>query len=74
METARAVCGAALLAFCLWGLYDVGLEALDMPEVLMSTGTGECVDVRDPASEADGQPSPWSCDHLPPRYDRIMVR
>lgn len=74
MEAIRTVCGVALLSLGLWGLYDAGLDAMDTPEVLVSAGTGECVEVWDRAAVAKGLENKWSCSHLPPRYERVLVK
>lgn len=49
------------------------VEVLDRPEVRVSYLTGLCVEVKDYKAEHEGKPSRWSCDHLPPSYERVWV-
>lgn len=50
------------------------VEALDLPEVRVSYGTGQCVEVVDHRALHHGVESEWSCDRLPPRYERVWVQ
>lgn len=44
-----------------------------MPEVRESYRTGRCVEVVDHRARHEGRKSEWSCDNLPPEYDRVWV-
>ncbi len=50
------------------------VDALDLPEVRVSYGTGQCVEVVDHRALHHGVESEWSCDRLPPRYERAWVQ
>lgn len=52
----------------------VVVDALDLPEVRVSYGTGRCVEVVDHRAAHQGVESEWSCDRLPPRYERVWVQ
>lgn len=63
VATLLAVATAILLAF----------HFSDIPEVYVSHTTNKCVEVRDPASQATGRESEWSCTNLPPRYEQVWT-
>lgn len=74
--------GRALLGYLLGGaaallvIAAVGhgvLDVLDAPEVHVSHSSGACVRVHDAKAEYERRPSEWSCNRLPPRYDRVWV-
>lgn len=67
---ASAARAAALVAFLAWAF----LQAADMPEVHVSSATGECVRVVDFRAKDEGRESEYSCGRLPDRYDRVWVR
>lgn len=50
------------------------VDALDLPEVRVSYGIGQCVEVVDHRALHHGVESEWSCDRLPPRYERVWVQ
>lgn len=50
------------------------VDALDLPEVRVSYGTGQCVEVVDHVALHHGVESEWSCDRLPARYERVWVQ
>lgn len=58
------------VSFLVWAM----LQAVDMPEVHVSSATGECVAVVDFRTKDEGRESEYSCDRLPDRYDRVWVR
>lgn len=64
-----------ILAFVVIGgsfIYSM-LSYADRPEVHISYETQECVKVVDHKAEKDGRVSEWSCDTLPPSYERVWV-
>lgn len=67
---ASAAVAVALVAFLAWAF----LQAVDMPEVHVSSATGECVRVVDFMAKGEGRESEYSCGRLPDRYDRVWVR
>lgn len=48
-------------------------KVLDLPEVRESWSEKKCVEVLDPAAEAEGRKSEWSCDRLPEKYRHVWV-
>lgn len=64
---------AAVVIAVLVGFGHRLLEVLDMPEVRESYRTGRCVEVVDHRARHEGRKSEWSCDNLPPEYDRVWV-
>ena len=65
----------AVLALLLMGcaLIHSFAKVLDLPEVRESWSEKKCVKVLDPAAEAEGRKSEWSCDRLPDAYDLVWV-
>lgn len=63
-------CMACLFVF-LCGVLTAIMLALDLPDVYVSNGTGECVAVM--SHKNDGGKEPWSCSNLPKRYNKVFV-
>lgn len=73
MEWLGDAAAAAATIAVLVGFGHLLFEVLDMPEVRESYRTGRCVEVVDHRARREGRKSEWSCDNLPPEYDRVWV-
>lgn len=56
------------------GVYEALVSYLDRPEVQWSHSHDRCVRVIDYKAKSEGTVPRWSCNNLPPRYERVMVR
>lgn len=72
-RAANAVAGLLMAGASIYFLVWAMLQAVDMPEVHVSSATGKCVRVVDFRAKDEGRESAYSCDRLPDKYDRVWV-